>query len=144
MNKNAGIIIFLSFILLSFFLLLVVVGILVFALQGTTPRLLGSDRLALVRINGVIVTGDQWIKEIEDYSEDRSIRGIVLEIDSGGGAVVGSQHLYDAIKRAREDHGKKVVAYFKSIAASGAYYAACAADSIVASPGSMTGSIGVY
>jgi protease-4 len=66
----------------------------------------------------------------------------VIRIDSPGGGVVASQEIYNAIKNARHE-GKKVVASMGTVAASGGYYVAAAADRIVANPGTLTGSIGV-
>jgi len=81
------------------------------------------------------------IKQIERWAENKSIKAIVLHINSPGGAVAPSQELYDTIKRAKEK--KPVVADMASVAASGGYYVACAADRIIANPGTLTGSIGV-
>lgn len=81
------------------------------------------------------------IKQIEKWASTGSIKAIVLHINSPGGAVAPSQEIYDAILRAREK--KPVVASMASVAASGGYYVACAADRIIANPGTLTGSIGV-
>jgi protease-4 len=82
------------------------------------------------------------VEELNDYADDSSIKAIVLRIDSPGGGVVVSQELYNAVKNARKE-GKKVVASMGTVAASGGYYVAAAADRIVANPGTLTGSIGV-
>ena len=79
---------------------------------------------------------------MHDYAEDASIKAIVLRIDSPGGGVVASQEIFNAVKNAKKE-GKKVVASMGSVAASGGYYVAAAADRIVANPGTLTGSIGV-
>jgi protease-4 len=102
----------------------------------------GSDRVALVKIEGVLVTSDHVVDELHGYAEDSSIKAIVIRIDSPGGGVVPSQEIYNAVKYARKE-GKKVVVSMGSVAASGGYYVAAAADKIVANPGTLTGSIGV-
>jgi protease-4 len=66
----------------------------------------------------------------------------VIHINSPGGEVAISQEIYDAIHRVRLEE-KPVVASMAAVAASGGYYIACAADRVVANPGSLTGSIGV-
>ncbi len=81
------------------------------------------------------------IKQIDKWASGSSIKAIVLHINSPGGAVAPSQEIYDAVLRAREK--KPVVASMASVAASGGYYIACAADRIIANPGTLTGSIGV-
>lgn len=76
---------------------------------------------------------------LKEADADSSVRAIVLDIDSGGGAVVPSRELARAVKNTR----KPVVACIRGIGASGAYYVASAADHIVADRDSITGSIGV-
>lgn len=105
-------------------------------------RAVGSGSVALVKIEGLLVASEKVVNELNDYAEDGSIKAIVLRIDSPGGGVVASQEIYNAVKNARKE-GKKVVASMGSVAASGGYYIAAAADKIVANPGTLTGSIGV-
>jgi protease-4 len=113
---------------------------------GRTPRALsplpGLDKVALVTIEGVLLSSEQTVNEIDDYADDASIKAIVVRVDSPGGGVVPSQEIYDALLRARKK-GKKVVISMGSLAASGGYYVAAAGDRIVANPGTLTGSIGV-
>ena len=102
----------------------------------------GSDRVALVKIEGLLLTADMIVQEINDHAEDSSIKAIIVRIDSPGGGVVPSQEIYNAVQNARKA-GKKVVISLGSVAASGGYYIAAAGDRIVANPGTLTGSIGV-
>jgi len=105
-------------------------------------QVVGADRIALVKLEGLLVTSEHVVEELNDYAEDSSIKAIVIRIDSPGGGVVASQEIYNAIKNARHE-GKKVVASMGTVAASGGYYVAAAADRIIANPGTLTGSIGV-
>ncbi len=102
----------------------------------------GGGRVAVVEVRGTITRADDTVKQIIKYRMDDSVRAIVLRIESPGGAVAPTQEIYDALRRTRES-GKIIVASMGAMAASGGYYIACAADSIVANPGSVTGSIGV-
>ena len=102
----------------------------------------GPDRVALVKIEGVLMTSDDAVAEIREYADDASIKAIIVRIDSPGGGVVASQEIYNAVLSARTA-GKKVVVSMGSVAASGGYYVAAAGDRIVANPGTITGSIGV-
>ncbi len=102
----------------------------------------GADRVALVKLEGVILSSDRLVEDLRDYADDSSIKAIVIRIDSPGGGVVPSQEIYNAVQYARKE-GKKVVVSMGSVAASGGYYVAAAADKIVANPGTLTGSIGV-
>lgn len=102
-----------------------------------------DDRIALVRVEGVILDSQTTIGELKRFSENPSIKAIVIRIDSPGGGVVPSQEIYDAVKRIRSKNNKAVIASMGSVAASGGYYIAAATDRIVANPGTLTGSIGV-
>lgn len=103
----------------------------------------GGDRIALVRVEGIILDSQETIGELRRFGEHPSVKAIVLRIDSPGGGVVPSQEIHDEIKRIREKNNKAVVASMGSVAASGGYYIAVATDRIVANPGTLTGSIGV-
>jgi protease-4 len=109
---------------------------------AATLQVGGADKVALVKLEGLMATSERVVEELTDYAEDSSIKAIVLRIDSPGGGVVVSQEIYNAVKNARKE-GKKVVASMGTVAASGGYYVAAAADKIVANPGTLTGSIGV-
>jgi protease-4 len=102
-----------------------------------------EDRIALIRVEGVILDSQTTVGELKRFSENPSVKAIVLRIDSPGGGVVPSQEIYDAVKRARTKNNKAVIASMGSVAASGGYYIAAATDRIVANPGTLTGSIGV-
>src|SRR5262249_8076180 len=83
------------------------------------------------------------IQQLQRYEDSDSVRAILLNIDSPGGGVAVSQEINSEVKRLREKKHKTVVAYLSSTGASGAYYVACAANKIVANPGTVVGSIGV-
>ena len=102
-----------------------------------------EDRIALIRVEGVIMDSQTTVSELKRFSENPSIKAIVLRIDTPGGGVVPSQEIHDAVKRVRNKSNKAVIASMGSVAASGGYYIAAATDRIVANPGTLTGSIGV-
>ena len=82
-------------------------------------------------------------RSILEAAEDPEIDAILLRIDSPGGSALASEIIWRAIVRARE-MGTPVVVSMSDVAASGGYYVASAADAIVADPGTLTGSIGVF
>ncbi|MCD6248831.1 MAG: signal peptide peptidase SppA [candidate division Zixibacteria bacterium] len=86
-------------------------------------------------------SGRPVIEYLDRWRNNSSIKAIVVHVNSPGGGTAISQEIHDAILRARED--KPVVVSMAEVAASGGYYIACAADRIVANPGTVTGSIGV-
>jgi len=144
MKKNPVLIIFITAAALGalFFTVLFLSARLTGRTASASLSVVGSGRVALVRIEGVLLTSDHVVDELHDYAEDSSIKAIVIRIDSPGGGVVPSQEIYNAVKYAKKE-GKKVVVSMGSVAASGGYYVAAAADKIVANPGTLTGSIGV-
>src|SRR6516165_5144324 len=102
-----------------------------------------SDRVQVIEIDGELVQSKPIIDQLKRYEDSNSVKAILLNIDSPGGGVAASQEIYAEIKRLRERNDKTVVAYLSSTGASGAYYIACAANKIVANPGTIVGSIGV-
>jgi len=101
-----------------------------------------GPRVAIVELEGVILDVDDLIKDLKSYRDNPQVRAVVIRINSPGGVVAPSQELHDALVRLRQG-GKPVVASLGSVAASGGYYVAVAADRIYANPGTLTGSIGV-
>lgn len=113
------------------------------ALSGDRPSLSGlSGRVGLVEVVGEIDDAQSFVDQIERLERDATVHAVVIRLDSPGGGVAASQEMYEAVRKLREE-GKPVVASMAGVAASGAFYLACAADSIVANPGTLTGSIGV-
>lgn len=102
----------------------------------------GNEKIALVEISGKIGDSRDIVRQLSKYRRDDDIKAILLRIDSPGGAVAPSQEIYDEVLRVRADN-KKIYASMGSLAASGGYYIAVAADRIFANPGTLTGSIGV-
>jgi protease-4 len=105
--------------------------------------LTGEDRVAVVRIEGVILDAQQTVSDLKKFGENPTVKAIVVRIDSPGGGVVPSQEIHDAVQRVRTKHNKTVIASMGTVAASGGYYIAVATDRILANPGTLTGSIGV-
>jgi protease IV len=102
-----------------------------------------SDRVGILELTGVIEESETFNRQLKSFREDKSIRAVVVRIESPGGGVAPSQEIYEQLTRLRDETDKPVVVSMGSIAASGGYYVACAADSILAAPGTLTGSIGV-
>jgi protease-4 len=136
-----GVIIVGSFLVAFAFFSLMVAG-LFSAGDGLDIAGFGGN-VGVIEMFGIITdaTSAPIIKQIDRWASSNSIKAIVIHINSPGGAVAPSQEIYDAILRARDK--KHVVASIASVGASGGYYVACAADKIVANPGTLTGSIGV-
>ena len=111
-----------------------------------------GGKLAVVFIEGMITgrSGSVYqqsmaevaIKKIERATKDESVKGLLLYLNTPGGEVTASDKIYHAAMKFSET-GRPIVAYMDTVAASGGYYIACAADEIIANETSITGSIGV-
>ena len=88
------------------------------------------------------ISGETTADEFDRASRDEKIRAIIFRVNSPGGSAVGSEIVWRAVREA-QDRGKPVVVSMGDVAGSGGYYVAMGADSIVAEPGTITGSIGV-
>ena len=129
-------------ILLYFLLgLLILTGIFVSITYWMQVGSVSGEKIALVEVLGVITDSRDVVDQISRYRRDPSIRGIIVRIDSPGGAVAPSQEIYKEVLKTRKE--KKIIASLGSMAASGGYYIASSADYIIANPGTLTGSIGV-
>ena len=111
----------------------------------------GNDRIAIIYAEGDIVGGNNSQQEIggDAYRNiirkarmDKDIKAVVIRINSGGGDALVSENLWREISITKKE--KPVVLSFGDVAASGAYYLSCNADSIFAEPNTITGSIGVF
>jgi protease-4 len=118
----------------------------------------GRDKILLLDVAEVITdveeegafgfsTEESTVARIEEAlrlaADDNRVRAVVLRINSPGGGVTASDTIYRELTRFRREAGIPVIAAFQDMATSGAYYIALAADRIVASPTTITGSIGV-
>ncbi|OBJ41651.1 signal peptide peptidase SppA [Mycobacterium colombiense] len=124
----------------------------------SVPGRSAKPKVAVINIDGTIVDGrggpqflpfgastvgsDTIAPALREAAADKEVSAIVLRVNSPGGSVTASETLWREVKRARK-RGKPVVASMGAVAASGGYYIAVAADAIVASPATITGSIGV-
>ncbi|HOI00613.1 MAG TPA: signal peptide peptidase SppA [Bacteroidales bacterium] len=112
---------------------------------------IAKDKIAVIYAEGDIVSGkgtdgnvgsERFAKAIRKAREDEKVKAIVLRVNSPGGDGLASEVIHREIILAKK--AKPVVASFGGVAASGGYYIACGADSIIASPNTITGSIGVF
>ena len=108
---------------------------------GSGPVVVGKGSISPT--GSLVLASETVSKALEDAAKDASISAIVLRVDSPGGSALASDLVWRAADRARAA-GKPVIASFSDVAASGGYYVAAGADAIVASPGTITGSIGVF
>lgn len=126
---------------LIFFIIIFIITVVLSLILTVSHKVPLGEKVALIRVSGVIIDSTAVIDELKEYSDDSSVKAVVVRVDSPGGAVGPSQEIYEEIIKLKEK--KKVVVSMGSVAASGGYYIAAPADSIVANAGTLTGSIGV-
>src|SRR5215470_238991 len=125
------------------------VFLLIFALTAWLLTSFGKDAkgglwsaaVGVIEIRGVIDSDQETVEAIRRFGKSDQIRAVVLRVESPGGAVTPSQEIYRELLRLREK--KPLIASLGEVAASGGYYVASACSTIVANPGTITGSIGV-
>ena len=127
----------------AFLVLLVCAVALVFAPRGGVGPLGLGGRVGVVDVEGIILSADRFRETLGKFRTASNVKAVVVRINSPGGGVAASQELFSEIRRFRRETGKPVVVSMESVAASGGYYTAVAADHIVANQGTITGSIGV-
>lgn len=114
-----------------------------------------SDKIAVIEVDGIISnqqnsgflsSGENPVsllaEKLEMAKNDSNVKAIVLRINSPGGTVAGSDMMYHSLMEFKKETGKPVVACMLDLAASGGYYLAVGADGIMATPSTITGSIG--
>jgi protease-4 len=116
-------------------------GRVIAVVQGEGPIISGPESYSLLGEDSNMVS-DRIAQALLDASEDEEVAAIVFRVSSPGGSVVASDQILAALRTARE-RGKRVVVSMGEVAASGGYYVSADADEIVASPSTITGSIGV-
>jgi protease-4 len=104
-----------------------------------------SGRSGFDGVNGSVVGSETIIDQIRKIRDDASIKAIVLRIDSPGGSSVASDVIWRELKITRDENPKRpIVTSMSDLAASGGYYIAMPTEAIVAQPGTLTGSIGIF
>jgi protease IV len=120
------------------FILIVFVGL---PLGYSALRKALTPAVGILEITGPIDDSTDYLDIIQGFEDDSGVKAVVVRLDSPGGKVGPSQEIYEALLKLKKK--KPVVASMASVAASGAYYIACSADSVYALAGTLTGSIGV-
>src|SRR3989344_1375324 len=131
--------------------IIVIIGIVLFfvVIGGTLSSLvkhedkISGNAIMKLELDGIIMDGKKFLKDLRKYREVPEIKGILVHMNSPGGVVGPSQEIYAELKRTKEVYKKPIVVSGAGLVASGAFYAAMAADKIVTNPGTLMGSIGV-
>ena len=125
---------------LLFFGLLILLTILLRTTKMGERMMQQEGVIGIIRVQGTIVESEKIVKQIQRMESLEVVKAVILRVNSPGGGVAMSQEIYDALWQLKQK--KTVYTSMASVAASGAYYIACATDRIYANPGTITGSIG--
>ncbi len=128
---------------LLFFLLCLIALAVGFSGESPSSFAYSSSHVLVLDLEGIIFDSKDFVQLLKDYGSNSGAKAVVLRLNTPGGGVAASQEMYEAVRRFKSQSHKKVVVSMASVAASGGYYVACAADRIFANPGTITGSIGV-
>jgi protease IV len=126
-------------------LLPVILGAFISGLDSTPEASFSGSalkRIGLVRVDGVIMDGEEVIRQLRSFRNDNTIAGVLLKVNSPGGAVAPSQEIYAEVLNYQKQN-KPLIVSMGTVAASGGYYISSPAKKIFADPGTLTGSIGV-
>lgn len=132
---------FLAIVILFLFIFIFLAGIGSGLLLSGDSSLSSGDKVAVLRVEDVIVDSQIYLESIESITKDENVKAVVVRIDSPGGAVGPSQEIYSELNELGKE--MPIIASIGGVGASGGYYIACAAEKIYANPGAITGSIGV-
>ena len=118
--------------------------------MAKSKNITSSNRIAVILAEGEIVDGnadgvissEKFAKEIRKARKDENIKAIVLRVNSPGGSILASEVIWREMSEAKKV--KPVIVSMGEVAASGGYYIAAPADTIVAQPNTITGSIGIF
>jgi protease-4 len=130
----------------AFFLFLLAVFALVYFTARTQQKdsFAGfRDKIAVVDLEGVILSPKDTVEQLRKFGDDSSIKAIVIHVNSPGGGAAASEEIYREVLRIRDVKKKRIVASIETVGASGAYYVSSATNKIFADNASIVGSIGV-
>src|SRR5579883_786871 len=133
------------FLLIAFIAIMSFSGNSIVSLSGPQDE---KGYVAFIKLDGTIEPGgsfsaEQVLPELKDAFSDHDAKGVILDINSGGGTPVQASIIHDAIINFKQKYHKKVIVVGEDMLASGAYYIAVAGDKIYVNPNTITGSIGV-
>lgn len=129
----------------AFFLFLLFVFTILYVSMGTGDTEFSGfgDKIAVIDVEGVIVSPKEIVDNLKRFADDGSVKAIVLHLNTPGGGAAASEEIYREVRRIRDEKKKRIVASVGTVGASGGYYIASATNKIYADQASIVGSIGV-
>lgn len=143
MSRHRDLFVLLFFLLALFLFFYLISGLLTPHADFQDLSLGGGEKVALVEIVGPIYNPQPILEQLNKIEENSSVKAVLLRLETPGGGVAASQEVYRKLAHLRDEKKMPIVASMGGVAASGGYYVALGADTIMANPGTLTGSIGV-
>ena len=106
------------------------------------PNFHFGPQIGVITINEAIMVSEEIVEDLNDFAERDDIDAILIRLNTPGGGVAASQEIYEKVREISEANMKPIIVSMGSVAASGGYYIAAGADTIIANKGTVTGSIG--
>lgn len=142
MKKNPWLIFGFLVLFFVFMFFVIIVGS-TLSLFKASEEVITKNSILVLDLEGIIIDGEKFLSQLKKYRKNKRIKAIIVKVNSPGGVVGASEEIYREIIKTRNKYKKKVIVSASSLMASGAYYAACAADLIFVQKGTLMGSIGV-
>ena len=127
----------------SYIVIIIIITVIILSIVPWNDFLNNDIKVGVVEIKAPIMDSKEIIEDLNYFQLKSNIDAIVVRVDSPGGGVAASQEIYYKVKNISKEGNKPIIVSMGGVAASGGYYLALGADTIIANPGTTTGSIGV-
>ena len=127
----------------SYWIVGLIASIIIYSIFPWELALPSGPKVGIVEINMPITNSKNAVEDLNYFNRKSNIVAIVIRLDTPGGGVAASQEIYEKVSKISKTSDKPIIASMGGVAASGGYYIALGADTIMANPGTATGSIGV-
>ena len=127
----------------SYWIIGLIVFIIIISIIPWGNVLPSGPKVGIVEINMPITNSKKAVDDLNYFNRKSNIAAIVVRLETPGGGVAASQEIYEKVRKISKFSDKPIIASMGGVAASGGYYIALGADTIMANPGTATGSIGV-
>jgi len=127
----------------SYWIIGLIVFIIIFSIIPWEDVIPSGPKVGIVEINTPITSSKKAVEDLNYFNKQSNIVAIVVRLETPGGGVAASQEIYEKVRKISKTSNKPIIASMGGVAASGGYYIALGADTIMANPGTATGSIGV-
>ena len=127
----------------SYWIIGLIVFIIILSIIPWEDAIPSGPKVGIVEINAPITSSKKAVEDLNYFNRKSNIVAIVVRLETPGGGVAASQEIYEKVRKISQTSHKPIIASMGGVAASGGYYIALGADTIMANPGTATGSIGV-